>query len=393
MWTTFYGPYNMNRHNLRNPFTLGGVARGKQFAGRRDEIARLRALARDGQRTFLFAPRRYGKTSLLREAFEPEVHADRLLLLWCDCLVTGDADSLARRIAEPVVRATACKGLTQWARAAGALFKRLRPTLSVGPDGDVRVSIDLAESGGAFGVEDALGAAGHLADARGRPAVFVFDEFQEIGAWDANHRTEAAIRTVIQNQAGVAYVFAGSEQHLLEAMFGTRERPLFKLAVPFPLDRLSDDELRPWLEARFGETGVECEPAALDALIELGAGHPWASQYLAHFVWNEAFTRGHSRVTRGIVYDGLAVALQVADTVYDRDFATLTHPQRRVLMAIATETTCSPTAVSYLRGHRLPAKSTVSQALRSLVRLGFVERKRDRYRVGDPLFGTWVRRQ
>lgn len=377
---------------MNNPFTLGGVARGKQFAGRTAEINRLRALACNGQRGFLFAPRRYGKTSLLREAFEPEAEARRLLLFWCDCLPTADQYSLARRIAEPVVRAAECKGMTHWAKAAAALFKRLRPTLSVGPDGDVRVGIDLAEySATPADIEDALSAAGRLANERCKPAVFVFDEFQQIGAWDADHRTEAAIRTVIQDQPGIAYLFAGGEHHLLEAMFSTPERPLFKLAVPFPLGRLTDDELRPWLAARFGESGAECEPAALDALIELGAGHPWASQYLAHFVWNEAAQRGQSRVTVGTVHDGLTMALGVADTIYDRDLATLTPAQLRVLVAIATEATQSPTAVSYLRKHRLPAKSTVSQALRSIVQQGFVERKNNLYRVSDPLFGEWVR--
>jgi hypothetical protein len=174
-------------------------------------------------------------------------------------------------------------------------------------------------------------------------------------------------------------------------MFSTPKRPLFKLAVPFPLDRLTEDELRPWLTARFGETSAECEPAALDALIELGAGHPWASQYLAYSVWTEAANRGQSRITVATVHDGLRMALGVADTIYDRDLATLTPSQRRVLVAIATEPTQSPTAVSYLRKHRMPAKSTVSQALRSVVQQGFVERKNNLYRVSDPLFGQWVR--
>lgn len=385
----------MNQFPVTNPFVLGGVARGKQFAGRRSEIDRLRALARQGQRVFLFAPRRYGKTSLLREAFEPEVETGRLLLLWCDCLPTTDGESLARRIAEPVVRAAERRGIGQWAKAAGGLFRRLRPTLTVGPAGDVqiRVELDQPRAPDPADIEDALRAAGYLAASRPKPAVFVFDEFQQIAAWDREHRVEAAIRTAIQDQPAMAYVFAGSERHLLEAMFSIRERPLFKLAVPLPLPRLRDDEVRPWLEARFGDTGFPLEPGAHDALLRRGAGHPWATQYLAHFVWNEASKRGAPRVVEAVVRDGLDAALAVGDTIYDRDLASLTPAQRRVLAAVAAEPTASPTAVGYLRDHKLPAKSTVSQALGSLVDQGFVERHGDGYAVGDPLFGEWVRRR
>ncbi|MFQ6045116.1 MAG: hypothetical protein ACE5PT_01985 [Gemmatimonadales bacterium] len=37
-----------------------------------------------------------------------------------------------------------------------------------------------------------------------------------------------------------------------------------------------------------------------------------------------------------------------------------------------------------------PAKSTVSQALKSLVQHGFLERRAARYTMSDPLFGKWV---
>jgi hypothetical protein len=78
----------MNSRKYLNPFALGGVVTGKQFAGRSAEVARLRAIAEAGQHVFVFAPRRYGKTSLLREALETEAISRRLVLVWCDCLPT-----------------------------------------------------------------------------------------------------------------------------------------------------------------------------------------------------------------------------------------------------------------------------------------------------------------
>lgn len=382
-------------NSTSNPFALGGVVRGKQFAGRQREVERLRQLAMAGERIYLFAPRRYGKTSLLREAFEPEATRGRAILLWCDCLPAVDAGDLAARLAREVVRGAKRGKVAEWAKEAGALFKRIRPVVAVQSDGQVRLEVEVGTRTERDdpGLEDALEAVGRLASARHRPAVVVFDEFQQIATWDRDHHTEAVIRTVIQHQAGVAYAFAGSQRHLLQAMFADRARPLFKLAAPFPVHRLSPEELRPWLEERFTESGFELEEAAVAALLTIGSGHPGATQYLSHFVWEAAGKAGGERIDHEIVTSGLGAALAVGATTYELELSRLTGPQRRVLAAVAREPTSSPTAADYLGRQHLPAKSTVSQALGSLVDKGLIEREGAVYLVGDPLFGEWLCRQ
>lgn len=385
----------MNSRKHLNPFALGGVVTGKQFAGRSTEVARLRAIAEAGQHVFLFAPRRYGKTSLLREALDPEATSRRLLLVWCDCLPTVNETALARRLAEAVVRASRAGRVTEWAKEVGKLFRRLRPVVTAGPGGEVSATVELGPAGskGSEDLEDALEAVGTLARTRGKPVAVVFDEFQHIAEWDPAHHTEAVIRTVIQHQRGVAYCFAGSRHHLLQRMFTDRARPLFKLAAPFPLGRLSDDELEPWLQKRFLETDHKLEPAALQTLLGHAEGHPWAAQFLAHFVWEAATAAGETVVEVAGVERGLAEALRVGETIYARDVTAVTPPQRRVLTAIARESTTTATAAGYIARHELPAKSTVAQALGSLIEKGYVEAIGDLAVVSDPLFAEWLRRR
>jgi hypothetical protein len=382
-------------HTSINPFALGGVVRGEQFAGRGAEIQRLRQLAQAGERVYLFAPRRYGKTSLLREAFELEAARGRLILLWCDSLPAVDAGDLAARLAREVVRGARRGKVAQWAKEAASLFKRIQPILAVQGDGQVRLEVEFGEApaGDDPTLEDALEAVARLAAARSKPVLVVFDEFQQIVTWDRDHRTEAVIRTVIQHQQGTSYAFAGSQRHLLQAMFADRARPLFNLAVPFPVGRLSDEELRPWLRDRFAAGGIELEEPAAARLLSIGAGHPWATQYLSHFVWEAARHLDEPRVTEETVISGLHEALSVGATTYEAEISRLTGPQRRVLAAVAREPTSSPTAADYLRRQRLPAKSTVSQALGSLVDKGMIETEGTHYLVGDPLLGEWVSRQ
>ena len=48
-----------------NPFRFGALARDEAFADRADEVAELLSDARNAQDVVIFAPRRFGKTSLV----------------------------------------------------------------------------------------------------------------------------------------------------------------------------------------------------------------------------------------------------------------------------------------------------------------------------------------
>jgi hypothetical protein len=51
---------------VANPFKYGTVVSGKDFADREAELQQLSSRLRETVRIFLVAPRRYGKTSLIR---------------------------------------------------------------------------------------------------------------------------------------------------------------------------------------------------------------------------------------------------------------------------------------------------------------------------------------
>jgi len=52
----------------RNPFVYGEVVPSSAFVDRVAELERLVADLADGQKVFLISPRRYGKSSLIRQA-------------------------------------------------------------------------------------------------------------------------------------------------------------------------------------------------------------------------------------------------------------------------------------------------------------------------------------
>src|SRR3954469_19705429 len=52
---------------MDNPFVYGEITPGDSFVGREAELDRLTTDLADGQKVFLISPRRYGKSSLIRQ--------------------------------------------------------------------------------------------------------------------------------------------------------------------------------------------------------------------------------------------------------------------------------------------------------------------------------------
>ena len=55
---------------MANPFVYGEVVPGEAFVDREAELDRLVSDLGNGQKVFLISPRRYGKSSLIRQALE-----------------------------------------------------------------------------------------------------------------------------------------------------------------------------------------------------------------------------------------------------------------------------------------------------------------------------------
>ena len=55
---------------MDNPFVYGEVVPGVAFVDREPELDRLVADLGSGQKVFLISPRRYGKSSLIRQTLE-----------------------------------------------------------------------------------------------------------------------------------------------------------------------------------------------------------------------------------------------------------------------------------------------------------------------------------
>ena len=138
----------------------------------------------------------------------------------------------------------------------------------------------------------------------------VFDEFQEIVRIDDT--LPNLMRAIFQTQREVGHVYLGSRRHVLTAIFNDRHEPFWRSTKQIELGRIDEDDLSSFVRARFEASDRGIDDEALARLLELTDGHPYATQELAYFTWEEVPLRpcGPRRGRRGSARPGPALGAQ-----------------------------------------------------------------------------------
>src|SRR3954466_15569137 len=268
---------------MTNPFKYGPIALDESFTDRDAEVAELSTDALNGQDVVIFAPRRYGKTSLVHRVAQ-RLARKRALVAEVNLWVTPTKEKFAARLAGEI---TDILGISGKAKEAARAFEglRIRPAMTIEDDGSFAFSF--AGGYSAEDVDDTLERLfrmlGETAAARKRPVVLILDEFQEVVELDPS--LTKLMRSVFQEQPEVAHIYLGSKRHLMERIFNDRNEPFWRSAKRVELGPIERGEFKSFIEDGFRDNRREIEDAVAERVLEITGGHPYATQELCYFVW------------------------------------------------------------------------------------------------------------
>jgi AAA+ ATPase superfamily predicted ATPase len=374
-----------------NPFVYGEIVPPGAFVDRETERDRLAGDLADGQKVFLISPRRYGKSSLIRQTLD---------LLARRRIATLDitVSSFSSYVAFLEGYTAALAGLLD-RRGSGTgswlsnLFTGVRPELRSRPGGvqlvfpSVRTGRDAARL-----AEQVFALPGRIAERLGRRLVIALDEFQAIVSFNGGS-VEHALRAAVQRQRQVGYVFAGSEPSLMEQMIG-RDRPFYKAGPVMRLEKIPGDVFAAFVDDQFRRTGMAADPGLGAAIVDLSGNLPYDVQRLAHELWDDAARRRPRRINLDDLHAALHRLLGEQQTLFESVWLRLTLVQRAVLRTVVIERGAGILSADVRTRHRLGGASTVQTALSALQRLDVVTRDTGgRYTVIDSLLREWVARK
>ena len=362
-----------------NPFVYSRPIPPEDVVDREAESDQLLGLAAGGHYVRLYAPRRYGKTSLLRKTLRDAERREGMVPVLVDLYGVLSVADVTIRLERAYAR---LRGAVR--RTVEAILQTSGLGLSLGAHG---ISVRLQSQPRT----DPLPALHALLDLplrvteRGGFRVLIaLDEFQDIlkiGDFDK------LLRSHVQHHGdAAAYVFSGSEPGMLRELFEVKGRPLYGQAEPVRLGPLPDADVAAYIEQRFQATR-RSTGEVLAPLLATARGHPQRVMLLAHRLWAE--------VPRGATADEQAwlraLAATKAQTAaeFEALWKGLETNEQRALRALALQPD-APYGRRALAAAGLK-KSSAHYAMQALVERAELERVDGALRFVDPLLEAWLR--
>jgi len=368
-----------------NPFGYGTVVSGERFYDRREECARIVETLSGGNNLVLYAPRRFGKTSLVFKAIG-ELEAMGFVCVYFDFMQVFSPESFVKLFSKAL--AAKMGSLPRFAEIFATAIKTLRPVLGFGSDGTPELSIDFSSGSADEATVARLLDLPEKIAGEGKRLLVFFDEFQEVEKLSAIN-FEGLLRGKVQQGRNVNYLFFGSKTHILKSLFNDKGRAFYNAASQMSIGPLPEAETLAFLTEKFAADGMEIDAAAAGKIMEIAGNIPNYIQLLAAETWQRLAGTG-GKVTAEIVSGAADTVLGLKSDYYAELFDRQSNSKKELLLALAAHGGKNIFSAEYIRVNALPSAPTLQRAVAGLVADGVIEKNNEGYFIADPFFKRFL---
>jgi len=384
--------------DVTSAFKVGGRIDPPYFVDREEEIAVLthdaRALA---QNNVVIAPRRFGKTALLRAVKAPL--GGEILAAYIPCLGMLDPAGFHDRIVEGVLRGFAHrygKGrrlLATWRDLLKKPILGMRDRLeeiggSIEGVGAIRLKFRTREVDERTLLEAALDFPERFGEEQSKRVILILDEFQSLARF--GDLLFPLLKEKMEGQTRVGYLFSGSSLRLLHDLFGREGKsPLYQMVGRLFLGEISAQAVHKFYRSRLRDVhGAEITDAALELVTERVGGIPYYFQKLGVELERGIIIAEKRRITPKEVEQGFERLLDELSADFQERWETRFSDQQR---AILKELAASPKSVSEIARALGNSASNLSYNLSRLTEAMILTKEERKYRITDRVFTAWLR--
>ena len=375
---------------MRNPFQYGGVVSGESFCNRTQEAADLRRAVENAEKLFVYSERRLGKTSLIRKVLA-ELPAEEYLTIYIDLWPTDGETSFVLACAKAFSEAMATN-TDKLLYTAKTFFSRLVPSVTANDEGKPIIMFGFDQKRPDIPLlEEVLSMPAKAAEKEGKRVVVVFDEFQQILEYESDV-VERLLRSSIQHQTDVAYIFCGSRKHLIREMFTDSRRPMYRSGAHYPLGLIAEAHWQTFISEKFTATGKRIGSEIITELCRLTEGHPFYTQHLCHPLWELCDEGGE--VTLDMIEQATGLLLDRESYAFMNLWDSLSRNPRRFLKGVAAEgPKVQVFAAEFLRKYQLGSSSNVQRAIELLLKKDIIDKEEGGVVIPDRFFRLWINRK
>jgi hypothetical protein len=367
-----------------NPFSISSRSKDN-FCNRTKEIAKLQEYMRSGIHAVVYAPRRFGKSSLAGMVQSGLTDMENI---YVELFSVTSLDEVAKLLYYEIANALGREAVRTPAllQRLSEFFSRVRFSLTFDAvEASGKINVSLGDASPHICLKEVISCLDAYCKKNGRRVCLILDEFQEICGLKESKQIEAFLREGMQRAEMVSFIFMGSRRTILRDMFENKKRPFYKSAIKFELERMPHDEFSEFIAARFLAAGRPIDHATACEIVSYTDGYAYYTQKLAmlHFDLLETGAAG--------LDISKAELINSEESDYENIFVNLAANQKKVLKAVARKPTATLYASDYLRENYLGAASSAKTAVEKLRSLDLIENRNGLWRTVDPILEKWVR--
>lgn len=367
-----------------NPFLISGYHSPAYFCDRKEETTRLLSHIQNGQNVTLTSVRGIGKTGLIKHLFYNLPAGWKGI--YADILATENLQGFLSVITTAVLNAVPEKeslGKKIW-----TFVKSMRPIISFDPLTNLpQASFELRQADTEMHISSIM----QFLEKQDFNIVIAIDEFQQITRYPEKN-TDAWLRSVIQHLTNVRFIFAGSQQHIINDMFSLPSGPFFRSTALLSIDKIDKDEYRDFIAEGFRRHGRSVSDKIIDDMLIWSCLHT----YYVQLICNRVFAMGQKKINETTWKEEAYKLLKEQENIFFNYRNMLTNPQWQLMKAVAQEgIVTAPTSKDFIGRYKLGSPATVLRSLNSLTKnellySAFTSDGSVYYSIYDILFRRWT---
>lgn len=374
------------QNELQKPFVFGQAIGENHFIGREREQKRLEANFSHGINTILMAPRRWGKTSLVKRTMA-EIQSENIKVVYIDAYFCRNEYDFYNHFAECILQQTNSK-LEQWTDAAAEFLTRLTPKISYNMPSSDEYSVSLGITPRTHKPEEILQLPEIIAQRKNIHLIVCIDEFQQIGEFADSLTVQKRMRSVWQHQQHVNYCLFGSKKHLLQNMFLKSSYPFYKFGDIIPLEPIHESLWIPYLQQGFRSWGKELPTEIANMICTHVCLHP---SYVQQLAWLTLLNTQQT-ATQDTLQKGINDLINENSALFIQQTEQLTPYQLNFLYAMLDGVDSDFGKADIREEYGLGTYSNISRLKEALIEKELIDTEMgSRVVFADPVFALWLR--
>lgn len=370
----------------KSPFLYGKTVTDKQFLNREEDIKLLLSHWRSNINTTIISPRRWGKSSLVRQAAKQYIQESKnIKVCFLDAFSMQNKEEFLKAFATEIIKCTSSV-FNDWITTASNFLRSLMPKISFDLSSNSEMTLNFETKEIKKYTEQILDLPEKICKEKKLQIVVCIDEFQNIANYEKSTGFLNLLRSHWQHHQQTTYCFYGSKKHMMTEIFTNSNSAFYNFGSVMQLNKISSEHWSEYIIKNMKDNGKTINKKLSKKIVSLMKRHSYYVQQLSHFVW----IFGEERIRESCIEKATYQMLNANSLMYQKDVEKLSSTQINLLKAIVKKEE-QFTSTKTMNKYSLGTPQNVLKNKRTLIKNELIDIVNKRVDIIDPGFELWFK--